>query len=105
MARDGVGLVQQVAKLIRAIQQTESRKGLYRESHRDAGWQAERIRFQIDGDLTAGIRQQPLVRSLFNDDRQQTVLEGIAAKNIGDFRADDGPETKVQQRPGRMFAR
>src|SRR5690242_12337032 len=42
---------------------------------------------------------------IVNDDRQQAVLEGVIAKNLGDLATDHGAKTKIQQRPRRMLAR
>src|SRR5208283_444837 len=49
--------------------------------------------------------QQPLRGWLVHGDGQQSVLQGIGAKNIGDFAADDGAKTEIEERPGSMLAR
>src|SRR3546814_11421344 len=39
------------------------------------------------------------------DDRQQAVLERVAAEDVRDLAADDGTQAEVAQRPGRVLAR
>ena len=39
-----------------------------------------------------------------DDDCDEPVLECVVAKNVSDFRRDDGLETVIEQRPGRMLA-
>jgi len=40
-----------------------------------------------------------------DDHRQEAVLQGIAAEDVGDLRADDGAKAIIEERPGRMLAR
>ncbi len=49
--------------------------------------------------------QQPLRGLLIDDDGQKAVLQGIAAEDIGNLRADDGAKPIIEQRPWRMLAR
>ena len=101
-----VCLLQQEAELVDAVQQAVAREGLERKLHGRAVGQRERASLASRCCSShAGIRQQPGVRLLVDDDRQQAVLERVAAEDVGDLGADHGVEAEVQQRPGRVLAR
>ncbi len=40
-----------------------------------------------------------------DDDRQETILERVITKNIGDFGTDHGANPEIEQRPGCVFTR
>src|SRR5580704_8550111 len=48
---------------------------------------------------------EPLACRGIDDHRQQTVLQGIAAEDVGDLRADDSAKAVIQECPRGMFAR
>ena len=52
-----------------------------------------------------GLREQPRVRLLVDEQRQQAVLQAVRAEDVRELGADDGIEAVVLQRPRRVLAR
>ena len=102
---DGCVLREQEAELIDAIQQAVARETFERKFHLRAVGQRERGAFDVDGDFDARIGEQPRVSLLVDDDGQQAVLQAVGAEDVGELGADDGLESEILQRPGRMFTR
>ena len=98
-------LAAQIAELVDPVQQAMARERLDRESDGDAGGQREPRGLEIDVHLRAGMLEQPGRRRLVHRHRHEPVLQGIAAEDVGDLGADDGANSVVDQRPGRMLAR
>ena len=59
----------------------------------------------VDVDLGAGVREQPGVRRLVDEHRQQAVLQAVGAEDVRELGADHGVEAEVLQRPRRVLAR
>ncbi len=70
--------------------------------------QVQRLGCQVDchlePDLRRQVNEQPVMRLGIDDHRQQAVLQGVVAKNIGERGADDGPDAPTGQRPGGVLA-
>ncbi len=99
----------QPADLVLALEQHLSREGVDLEGDVLVARQMHDLRLEIDGDL--GFRlgselvEELTVRVLVHDDRQQAVLERVAAEDVGEAGRDDGPDAPRRQRPGRVLAR
>ena len=63
-----------------------------------------RIR-DIDIEFDTRVVQQILMCRLIDNDREQSVLQRVVAKYVGNFRADNGAQPKIEQGPRRVFAR
>ncbi|MNZ77915.1 hypothetical protein D3C78_964710 [compost metagenome] len=66
------------------------------------------LRRQVDGELVAlgglALLEQFVDFFVFQDDRQQAVLEAVVEEDVGVARRDDGTEAVLFQRPGRVLA-
>src|SRR5450631_1656922 len=98
-------LAAQIAELVDPVQQAMARKCLDREGDDGTGGQRQPGSLEIDVDLGAGMLHQPGRGGLIHGNRQQSVFQRIAAKDVGNLGADDGAKSVVQERPGRMLAR
>ena len=97
----------QKPEFIDAVQQAVPREGLERKGDRHARSgsvkrRASRSIFDFGPGMVYAASARWLRRPMIG---QQAVLQGIAAKDVGDFRADDGAKAEVQQRPRCMLAR
>ncbi len=102
---DGRFIGQQVTQLVHAMQQAVARERFDGKPEAASIGQLERGRLDLDGHCRARIGQQPVQRGVVDDHRHQAILERVGTEDVGELTADDGADAKVQQRPGRMFAR
>ena len=81
----------------------------------DLEWQLFAVRLhhalprQIDGQLVSGKRrdfgEEAFHLRLGQHQRQQSVLEAVGEKDVGERRRDDRAEAVIVERPRRMLAR
>src|SRR6185295_3897702 len=102
---DRGSLLHQETELVHAIHEAIARKRLEREGHARAVRQCERGAFEIDRDFSTGMREQPRARRLVHQHWHETVLQRVAAEDIGELGAHDGAKAVVRQRPRSMLAR
>src|SRR3546814_237413 len=98
-------LLQQVAELVGTLEQAGLGEGIQREQVAAAVGQGHAACGHVDVQFEAGLRNQLIDDGLVEHDRQQAVLERVAAEDVRDLAADDGTQAEVAQRPGRVLAR
>src|SRR5262245_50719673 len=103
--RDGLSLREEELQLVDAFHQAVARERLDRKRRPAAVGQGDGGALEIDGDLGAGIGQQLRVRLGFDHDREQAVLERVAAEDVGERGADDRADAVVVEGPDRVLAR
>src|SRR3546814_10288672 len=91
-------LLQQVAELVGTLEQAGLGEGIQRERVAAAVGQAHAACGHIDVQLEAGMRNQLVDDGLVEHDRQQAVLERVAAEDVRDLAADDGTQAEVAER-------
>src|SRR5690606_28448510 len=96
---------EQVAQFVHAFEQAGTGECIEREGVRFAGRGAQRARRDIDLEGVIRPLHQPLHHVLFEDDREQAVLERVVAEDVGDLAADHGAQAEVAQGPGCVLAR
>src|SRR5690606_19531213 len=104
---DRVRILQSQADIIEAIQQAVLTERINLKGVFFAIRAANHLRFQVHGQLIAFVgfhRLEQLINALLiQHDRQQAVLEAVIEENVGVAWRDNGTETEVFQRPGRVF--
>ena len=99
---------QDIPEFVHAIEQAGLGKRVNRERDGLPAGQCYGLGSQIHADFgTRGFLhqvEQSAVRLGIHDDRQQAILERIAAKDVGKGSGDDGPEAEASQRPGGVLA-
>src|SRR6266496_2021401 len=102
------GEFEQVSEFIHTVQEALLGEGIDREYHCLSARQSEGLGGKIDADLHGRIvvhrAEQFLVRGRVHDDREQTVLQGVVAKDVSEGSADHRPEAEIYQRPGGVLA-
>src|SRR6185369_1721253 len=98
-------MLQQESQLIDATQQTVPRERLEFEAETAAVGQFDESVFDVDREFDAGMLQQVLMLALAHHDGEYSVLQGIAAKNIGDLARQNGADAKIEQGPRRVLTR
>jgi len=95
----------QKAELIDSIHEQVAGECLERKADGCSSGQHQRRRRQVNANFRTWVLDEPAGGRRVDDHRQEAVLQGIAAEDVGDLRADDGAKAIIEERPGRMLAR
>src|SRR5712691_2560526 len=107
---DLVRVLERQADFVQAVEQAMLAKGFDVEAERlRAVGRGDGLARQIDRERKTRERlrlvKQPVDLVLGQYDRQQTVLEAVVEKDVGEGWRDDGPNAVVEQRPGCVLTR
>src|SRR2546430_2752097 len=105
-----VGVGERERDVVESVQQAVLAKSVDVEpEYRAAVGGRDSLPFEGDGELESrkrcGVVKQALDIGLRQHDRQHAVLQAIIEKDVGERRSDDGAESVVAERPGRVLAR
>lgn len=103
---DLIGMLQGQCDIVKPVQQPEFPIGIDFKDNFPAGRRNDLLRFQVDCQpITFGqFVEQVVDNRRIEHDRQNTVLEAIVIKDIGETGRDNRSEAKIFERPRRMFA-
>jgi len=102
---NGVFVLEQETQLVDACQQTLPSKPIDLKSKPPTIRQFDLATRQVNRQFNARMIQQITMLTFRQHHREQAVLQGIAAKNVGDLARQHRAKSRIEQGPGRVLTR
>src|SRR5689334_4625438 len=102
--RDLLVLRQEEAELVDAVHEAVLREAVDRERRGAPVRQRDRLRAEVDAYARAGRGEELRHRGGLEHDRDEAVLEGVVAEDVGDARRHHRLEPVVDEGPRRVLA-